>query len=52
MALRNTQLIAVFNGATNLIDIAEINMGINAVRDQVHAQGYKAYISCALTIAE
>ena len=52
MALRNTQLIAVFNSATNLIDIAEINMWINAVRDHIHAQGYKTDISCALTIAE
>ena len=40
VALRDAKLISVFNGAANLIDIAEINMGINSMRNQVHPKGY------------
>ena len=33
MALWNPKLIGVFNGATNLWNIAEINHGINAMAE-------------------
>ena len=52
MAFWDSKLISVFNGATNFIDITEINMWINSVGNQVHSKGDKTNISGALTVAK
>ena len=45
-------MIAVLNGATDLIDVREIDMGIDSVAKQIKTKSYQADIAGALTVSE
>ena len=52
MALVNRDLIAVLDGAAHLVDIAEIDLRIDALAVEIHAQCDEADVAGALAIAE
>ena len=46
------ELVAVFSGALDLVQVAEINLRVNALGEQVQAQRDQVHISGALTVSE
>ena len=52
MALGYRKLVAVLHRAADLVDVGEIDLGIDALAEQVQAQRYQADIAGALPVAE
>ena len=52
MARVNGQLIAIFRHAHQIIDVGNIQLGVNALAEQVHRQRDDINVPSALTIAE
>ena len=52
MALVDRQLVAVLHRAPDLVDVAEIDLRVDPLAEQVHAQGHQADVSGALAVAE
>ena len=51
-SLVDGQLVAVLGGALEFIQVAEINLWVNPLREQVQAQCNQVHVSGALTVAE
>jgi isopropylmalate/homocitrate/citramalate synthase len=51
-ALVHGQLVAVLRGALDLIDVAEVNLRVDPLRQQVDAQRHQVDVARALTVAE
>ena len=52
VAFRYAQLIAIFNSATYLIDIGEIDMRIYAMAKEIESKGNEADIAGSFTISK
>jgi hypothetical protein len=52
VALPNRQLVAVLDGAADLVDVGEVDLGIDALAEEVHPQGHQVDIAGALAVAE
>ena len=52
MALPHGQLVAVLDGAADLVDVGEVDLGVDALAEQVHAQGHEVDVAGALAVAE
>ena len=52
VALTDRQLVAVLDGAADLVDVGEVDLRVNAAAEQVHAQGHQADVAGALAVAE
>src|SRR5689334_10135659 len=52
MARVDRQLIAVLDGATDLVDVGEVDHGVDALAEQVQPQGDQADVAGALAVAE
>ena len=52
VALRNAQLVAVFDGAADLVDVGEVDLRVDALGQHVQAQGDQADVAGALAVAE
>ena len=50
--LVHRQLVAVLDGAPDLGHVGEVDLGVDALAEQVHAQGDEADVAGALTVAE
>src|SRR6185437_12286667 len=48
----NRQLVAVLHSPANLVDVTEVDLRVNSLREQVHAQRDQAYVARALAISE
>ena len=48
----NGQLIAVFGGALELIQIAQVQLRVNSLAKQVHPQSHQVNVSCPFAIAK
>ena len=48
----HAQLVAVFDGATDLRNIREIDLWVHALGQHVQAQGHQIHVAGAFTIAE
>src|SRR4029077_10326958 len=46
------QLVAVLDGATDLVDVGEVDHRVDALTEQVQPQGDQAYVAGALAVAE
>jgi hypothetical protein len=51
-ALVHGQLVAVLGGALDLVDVAEVDLRVDALREQVDAQGDQVDVAGALAVAE
>ncbi len=52
MALVDGQLVAVLDRAPDLVDVAEVDLRIDALREQVHPEGDQVDVAGALAVAE
>jgi hypothetical protein len=52
VALVDRQLVAVLDGAADLVDVGEVDLGVDALGEQVHAQGDQVDVAGALAVAE
>ncbi len=52
LALRHGQLVAVLDGALDLVDVREGDLRVDALREQVHAEGDQVDVAGALPVAE
>ncbi len=52
VAFGDRQLVAVLDGATDVVDVGEVDLRVHALAEQVQAQGHQAHVSCPLAIAE
>ena len=52
MARMDRQLVAVFDRLADLVDVGEVDLGIDALGEHVEAQGHEVDIAGALAVAE
>ena len=52
VALGHRQLVAVLDRAPDLVDVAEVDLRVDALAEQVHAQRHQADVAGALAVAE
>ena len=52
VALGHLQLVAVLDRAADLVDVAEVDLRVDALAEQVHAQRHQADVAGALAVAE
>src|SRR6478735_10841073 len=52
MAFTDRQLVAVLHRATDLVDVGEVDLRVDALREEVHAQGHQADVPRPLAVAE
>ena len=52
VALGHSQLVAIFDGASDFIDVGEIDLRINALCQHVQPQRDQAHVARALTVAK
>ena len=52
VALGHRQLVAVLDGAADLVDVREVDLRVDALGEQVHAQGDQVDVAGALAVAE
>ena len=50
--LVHRQLVAVLDGAADLVDVAEVDLRVDALREQVQAERHQADVAGALAVAE
>ena len=52
VALGHGQLVAVLDGAADLVDVGEVDLRVDAAGEQVQAQRHQADVAGALAVAE
>jgi hypothetical protein len=52
VALVHRQLVAVLDGAPDLVDVGEVDLRVDALAEQVHPQGDQVDVAGALAVAE
>ena len=52
MALGHRQPVAVLGGAAQGVDVADVELGVDAVDEQVHRQRHDVDVAGALAVAE
>jgi hypothetical protein len=52
VALVDRDLVAVLDGPADLVDVGEVDLGVDALGEQVHAHRHQVDVAGALTVAE